>query len=899
MHHIEQLIKILTLPFTEKKFFEIDLFQKISEKECVQGGSKSDRASDYRDTLKHKVQPCVHDIFLRMRLIRNEDEVNLLLQKFYKPEQLIEKNKSFDDSITGITAFYLEHIYKIAISFLSHRDGRIVLKYWKSDKDKDIIGPYSGIEKIKLWHSLNQTMPTEIFSLIYLVCNGYTDDCNLSAVSPIVPIDDPQLEQILCRGMAETHMHLNAGGNFRTLWGSEMSLNVVNYEMKNERNLLSDGSDFTSFIKSASYLRVLLSLFLASDRLKCLGSEGYLRKYKDFFLCLFEGRGFNDWDLFNNLKEDYSLNEKNGEDILSTINGWQDNKCNDYELRFLFKSLKYITETVGSREDPLFYKLFFQYLRIKNIRFQNITQHNYVRGLDNFQRFYKKATAPIGSVWKKNVQKILACQMADSNLRKIELRFGFGNKKNTHQYKRSLKKNLVAIFEAYLKNAKPDNEPIPQIGFVLHMIKEDDVNNLEKCWLNYAENSDQCFLRFPKNINKYKMQIQAINELRENIPKLSKFIVGIDAASIENKTAPWVFAPVYQAARDSKTIAPFNSEGHEIKNLGFTYHVGEDFRHILTGLRHIDEVVTHFGYHAGDRIGHGIALGQDIKKWINHNRVVLIPRGEYLENLLWLWGAYKDKRYPLNFDQGIIELRIMELAQEVYQNIEGITVFSLWQAYQNKFTQFNDHEGEKSHYIPKLAEGYETYPITTNTNELFCYYVNEKKSVIWNIDKLTLAQHCKYYLEKQREPIHVEVSRDDLELFKNIQQMVASKVSREGIVVETNPTSNVTIGQFEHIYEHYILNLNDRGLNGNYDISNGLMVTINTDDPIVFNTNLSNEFAYIFYALQDKGYSRDDILHWIDRIRDNGMRSSFIPDRCFDNKQYLTEIRNLISELKK
>ena len=43
-----------------------------------------------------------------------------------------------------------------------------------------------------------------------------------------------------------------------------------------------------------------------------------------------------------------------------------------------------------------------------------------------------------------------------------------------------------------------------------------------------------------------------------------------------------------------------------IQNMGFTYHVGEDFRHIASGLRHVDEVIENFHYKAGDRLGHAI-----------------------------------------------------------------------------------------------------------------------------------------------------------------------------------------------------------------------------------------------------------------------------------------------------
>lgn len=131
---------------------------------------------------------------------------------------------------------------------------------------------------------------------------------------------------------------------------------------------------------------------------------------------------------------------------------------------------------------------------------------------------------------------------------------------------------------------------------------------------------------------------KSIEELRSEIPKLSEYIVGIDAASEENRAEPWIFAPVYAAIRNRTITKPkmLSTDGRllQIHNIGFTYHVGEEFRHILSGLRHIDEVIQHFHYKAGDRLGHALALGIDMKEWMEKNKTVIIPIQEHMENLL-------------------------------------------------------------------------------------------------------------------------------------------------------------------------------------------------------------------------------------------------------------------------
>ena len=76
------------------------------------------------------------------------------------------------------------------------------------------------------------------------------------------------------------------------------------------------------------------------------------------------------------------------------------------------------------------------------------------------------------------------------------------------------------------------------------------------------------------------------------------------------------------------------------------------------------------------------------------------------------------------------------------------------------------------------------------------------------------------------------------------------------------------------------------------------MVMINSDDPAVFNTNVENELAYVYYALEHAGYAKEDILNWIDKVRQNGMDGSFIA-KLKDCKTLLTEISGILEILKK
>lgn len=241
------------------------------------------------------------------------------------------------------------------------------------------------------------------------------------------------------------------------------------------------------------------------------------------------------------------------------------------------------------------------------------------------------------------------------------------------------------------------------------------------------------------------------------------------------------------------------------------------------------------------------------------------------------------------FDVAYLEQKILQQAEYIYGVLDGVTVYNLWKAYKNKFNEFDD-KSINDEFRCKLDGNY-------SNNKVLCIHTPNQYGQFWNEEKLTHAQHCKCYLERMIEPFQVLIEKNEIEMIKEVQKLICRKVSRKGIIVETNPTSNTAIGEVESIFEHYIHSLNKRGLVQDIEPESSIMVSINSDDPSVFNTNVSNEFAYIFYSLQEKGYSREDILLWIDKIRKYGMDSSFIEDRHMNPKEIRTEIKKILDEL--
>ncbi|WBW99000.1 hypothetical protein [Oceanirhabdus sp. W0125-5] len=928
-------IKLLSLPFTEFEFYKEDKFEILARL-----GPKIYNNDDenYTDKFEKEILPEIYKILHRNQRILELDQVELLIKKYY-PENEIRRGYSEHENMMYV---YLKRLCKLSSYLLTHRDGKISLKYWEAEEEKNFLGPYKGIYKIAFWNSMNRMITTDILVMVYLINNNMLEEEYLKIFPSFVTLEDVQLEQIYRKGLGETHLHMNAGIDFQVSWIELMSLD----RNKKEQNMLlleqdkviGKNFDINIYVKVMAVVRILLSYYL-----RCYSENIAVETQNSMFefynrMCIFEkgkeqslsarimklltevcngneiSKNYESEivDIYEELKFELNIYENMETSFLK----WNEILCKrdvihkvlsskenltDYTIEnlFMFKSIKYI---MAEPKDVFFSRIFSKYIIIKNEVFQLKVQGNLIKGLKYFSDYYDRSTNNVMDR-KEHIGLILHNQIKNNHLKKLELRCTVkGNPQNIYSLRNNTKDFLRDFFEVYLeilKDMENQSEDMhePLIGLVFHFIKSRDPFIYEKCWLNYKNSDENYFLNFKEHQCCYENQIEVINELREKIVNLDKYIIGIDSASIENNTDPWVFTSVYKKARMSSERIPINIKNNKvINNLGFTFHAGEDFRHIITGIRRVDEVIEHFKFHAGDRIGHGIALGIYGEKWVENNRIIIIPRIEHLENMLWIWGIHKDNDYLTEMDMGYLERKILECAEKIYIRMEGITVYNLWKAYRKKFN------GEK--IIEKFSEKVEEQKL----NDIFCPYAHENKTLsnleysyrrdMWDEDKLLLSHHCKCYLEKMNEPIEIEVKKEEIPIIKNLQKIVLSKISQEGIVIETNPTSNIAIGQIDSILEHYIFNLNQRGLKKDIKKENGIIVTINSDDPSVFNTNISSELSYIFYSLIEKGYAREDVLFWIDRIRENGIRTSFIKEDEYDIHSKIKEIEEIIRSLR-
>lgn len=873
--YIDRMLNVILSPFKNLEFFENDIFKS-----------------------SNNIEQCLEKLYpiLNKEIgILNLDEIELSFRKFYcKPFENLKKTPEKN---------YLELLKLFSGSFLTHRDGEVTFKYWNSKND--IFEAFGGVEKVLIWNSLSRIIPTDIIGILFLKINGLNDLENLNNYYSIIKLEDKQLDSILKKGISETHLHASAATDFYNSWKNLMDLrdSKIASTTYSFDKVLGDCGDLRKFRLLGAIYRVLLALFLSelNEVSKENNFSEYLKENKSnlYSKVLFKelkSKTFEELTIdFSKLKDEIlrksnfqaeKLESLRNSDILRFI--WinediEDIKTNEENI-FLMKCLNYID--LSKNEDEDFLEYFFNYLKIKNTFFKIMVQGNKIKGLDNFVSYFGRSVN-IGKdsdgFWWRNK---LRGQFQDLNLKKVEFRI------SPKESLAHMKEELVGLLKSYKKVLEEDYRDkgieFPEIGIIYHFLKKKDSSNVKKCWYKKCQDKlSHGSLSFNKNIIQYEKEKDNILELRK-ISSLSKYIVGIDGASIENNTEPWVFSSIYEKIRDSKN-GYRSTNGKLMKSLGFSFHAGEDFRHIITGVRRIEECVKYFKYHSGDRIGHGIALGIDVGLWCEKHPIVLLPRIEHFENLIWMWG--QSKEIVSGIDIGYLERKIFDVAKEIYGKIDGITIFNLWEMYCKKFEKFGVNEINLKKYSPCSLD---VNLMEEERNErVLCSKINEG----WTTENLLKAYHCEKYFLKMNEPIEVRIRKDEIFPFKKLQKIVLKKLAQDGIVIETNPTSNMAIGELKNIFEHYITNLNKLEYEKNDEDYNFLMASINSDDPSVFNSTLSNEFAYIYYSLINEGYPKELVLKWMDKIREYGVNSSFIGDKKFTLEETIFELDDIINKL--
>lgn len=600
-------------------------------------------------------------------------------------------------------------------------------------------------------------------------------------------------------------------------------------------------------------------------------------------------------------------------------------------------------------EDDLFTSIFLYYLRLRSQVYRLRVQDSRSTGLSYFQQYYKASTDPAGVSSTNRLLEIFFATLQDQRVVKTEFRLSPPKATSSimmaavaevenhlqRDLLRFIKHHLYAIvlrmsdtamnhddlsgaYQQAWKNVlehlkhgerhvldkllrdfgiEPRGVHAHRFGIVYHLIKSGEKQEEFSCFMSKVDRSDlRQYERFSFGHARYHYQVSvmAISNLRDRCPAISRLIIGLDAASLEIPTEPWVFAPSFQEARRrNATLSRGQIVAKNKALLGLTYHVGEDFRHPISGLRHMEEAIDYLGMHPGDRIGHGLAMSIDIDRWYSNHGLVVMPRQEWLENNLWIWqlSTQHPELCALTAYKSTAQKEIFDCAREIYGTLNGITLENLFGAYRAKAAPVAEINAKVENF--KHFCTFQSDCISSDSSEVIypCWDKDTHPMPVWTEDALILSHHCGYYKQRMAEMILISPTVAQLELTKELQRYLKEKVAGNGIIIEANPSSNATIGEMDGILRHPIWELREGGVPH-------VMTTVNTDDPSVFNATVANEHAQVYYALRYHGMSTEDALNDVDIIRETGLRASFI-DRVSSFEQTLQDYESIICALLK
>ncbi len=349
-------------------------------------------------------------------------------------------------------------------------------------------------------------------------------------------------------------------------------------------------------------------------------------------------------------------------------------------------------------------------------------------------------------------------------------------------------------------------------------------------------------------------QARLLIEMRSMKPAFKEMIVGCDAAGNELHAPPEVFAPVFRRMRDS-----------EMSN--FTFHVGEDFNHIVSGIRAVYETVCFLELCDGNRLGHATALGLEPLLWKRRiGEKIVMRRANHLDDLVFTWKLLKNKS---NFSKEVvkIEQEIRSHSKRIYA--EEVTPNLLLQAWEMR--SLNPVKALVDPRRAKLA---------------LSRFDREELRLIDKVkaeNPAALAIFSKYHGKKVHDLMwgesgnseqYIEIKTDFIseKAIKELQWQVLKVLVESDVAIESMPTSNFRISCYENYDEHHIT----RWLNLEKELDYPEpKVCICSDDPGIFATNIRNEYTHVQAMLNKKDVKGKDSEDFIAKLLHNSKKYAF------------------------
>lgn len=400
----------------------------------------------------------------------------------------------------------------------------------------------------------------------------------------------------------------------------------------------------------------------------------------------------------------------------------------------------------------------------------------------------------------------------------------------------------------------------------------------------------RAFESFASSVTLQKTTFQPQADKPAKIIDVRRLVRGFDVAGNENELPIEIFAPALRVLRAAKHPAgmPLSTR---LPRPFITVHAGEDYSHLLSGLRAMDEAVEFCQLREGDRLGHGLALGVDVRHWALRQRRAYLTAGQHLDNLVWAYHqAVQLSQHTAEHIPVMHELRdkIHHWSQRLFNDVfTPNLLYRAWLLRRNwpNYEDVQSNMANSKEWSPdieflmqdgKQDEG--------KAKKLWQHYLNSglpENADAW--ENRIISINCQPEKNESLSSVSGEedvISPGELRLYEAIQDFLMEKYNRLGLVIEACPTSNIYIGRFEKYHEHPLFRWNPPQQDwlkpgekfNRYGLRSGpLAVCINTDDSALMPTTIANEHRIMREtAIHNFGISTWMADLWITSIRQKG-----------------------------
>ena len=834
------------------------------------------------------------------------DRYSLLNLSEYSPTELELRAESLQKSMKAIENGGVFSLLVLYADEVLHYDGRNLT---------------CKLEQILNWRSIYLRLGQDLFTTAWLAWQNRSDAQDKMADHKftwraVLKTDDKKLNKMLEKGLAENHYHLHGSTqSFSLSWACLMNHPAVIHKFLCDESMFktnlsyyaSSGIDdnvmnWESRILYAAMIRALL-FERCLGLLKKDGGEGQTDDVLGVFsafdafptsaeitnhtemLRQVYGKRYEQMDGkkvcldYANCARFYRIDEKENNRLLAG------------ERCFLYQCFRKQFRGEFSKAES---GLLYLYLLIKSSFRGELIQINNRYGFQNFAKYQDRKNViyeKYGEYWTESLRLSVCSGIEENHLISLEARIMSGN--SASQIDNRVK-DLDRRIEFSAQEEEKDR---------IKMKEERDIQNprwfyvihFPKSPFKKSEYENNELAMHPRNWKKRKnakKQAKALNRYIGACNAKNQRIWGVDACSLEIGCRPETFATEFrylraisQKSREQKWY--YLDDFH--KEIGITYHVGEDFLDIADGLRAVDETLQFLCFTKGDRIGHGLVLGIAPEEYYQTKKYnVFLHKQDYLDNLVWI--LYRSLELGIAIAENyrvIMTKKALELLGEIFsESLNDSYSGGILDLYYKSWKLRGDHpdlyvSGKFESKITLKEEEYDNFKIAGGLKK---YKAGADELDIYRKDGQIARMYYLYHFDNAVKTAGLEIEGIKIEkwyvdIMEDMQKAMRMEIFKKGISIECNPSSNVLIGTFRVYRKHPVLVFNQYHLEESNTGIN-IQVSVNTDDIGVFDTSLENEYAMMLQAIcryrhEMGNYNDEAVYEYLDYLRISGINMSF------------------------